>query len=46
MEKCPYQRVIQGGDESGAYCRLRDFQCVLVGGYECEEYNEFLKEES
>ncbi len=47
MERCPFQRVIQGGDESMENCtiRLRDRQCVLIGGYECDEYNEFLKEE-
>ena len=43
-EKCPYLRTIQGGDESMDYCDLVDKQCLLPGGYRCEEYEETIVE--
>lgn len=45
-EKCPYLRTIQGGDESLDYCDLVDKWCLLTGGYTCEEYANFLAEET
>lgn len=50
-EKCPYAVVKRAGDESYTLCELtlrpsgRIQGCVLEGGYDCEEYNEWLKEE-
>lgn len=38
-ERCPYLRIIRGGDESMDYCDLVDKWCEP----ECEVYVEFLK---
>ncbi len=41
MERCPYLKTIQAGDESMDFCeiKLRPRQCLG----ECEVYNDFLK---
>ncbi len=49
--KCQYLIHIVGrnkdGEESGEldWCDLSDNPCLLMSGDECQEYNDFLKEE-
>uniref|UniRef100_A0A6M3JUX3 Uncharacterized protein n=1 Tax=viral metagenome TaxID=1070528 RepID=A0A6M3JUX3_9ZZZZ len=40
--ECPYLKETLVGDEILEWCELVDKQCLLTGGYECEEY---IKEE-
>jgi len=42
--KCPHIITKRAGDESMDWCELVDKQCLLVGGYECEEWEEIKKE--
>lgn len=42
--KCPYAIIKLVGDEIYATCDLVDERCLLEDGYECKEYEEFLRE--
>jgi len=42
--KCPHIKTIRAGDELQYFCTLVDKVCLLVGGYECEEWIEIQKE--
>ena len=41
---CPYLKEQMVGDEIYMWCNLVDKWCLLEGGCECEEYEEFLRE--
>ena len=42
-EKCPEMITLRVGDESMDICKFDNRTCSLVGGYECDIYNEWLK---
>ena len=43
-EKCPELRTTLVGDETYYFCDLIDKICFREYGYECEEYEEIMKE--
>ncbi|KKN64725.1 hypothetical protein LCGC14_0488570 [marine sediment metagenome] len=46
FERCPELRVVRAGDEAYYWCNLSDHACeVEYNNSECEDYNEWLKEE-
>lgn len=43
--ECPHLRKRQAGDEGYMWCDLANKWCLEEAGIECEEYEQFLKEE-
>ena len=49
-DRCPHIRTLRGGDETRDFCREtekpsgRIHPCLLVGGGECETWNEIKQE--
>ena len=44
-EKCPELRATLVGDETYYFCTLTEKICIREYGYECEEYDEWLRSE-
>jgi len=44
-DKCPELRATLVGDETYYFCTLNERICIREYGYECEEYNEWLRSE-
>jgi len=43
-KECPEVRHKRAGDETYDICDLNGKRCLIEHGYECEYYNDYLKE--